>query len=398
MLSYEDALAKTLDGVAPLEPERIPLVLGAGRVLAETVVAERALPEFDHSAMDGYAVDSGSFPEGTPASLLVVGESRAGAPPGLLAPRSACRIFTGAPIPKGADAVVMQEDTARDGDRVRIDVRPRAGANVRRAGEDLARGTIAFEPGTRLSPYKLGLLAALGRSSILVGRRPRVTILCTGDELLAPGEVGPPGSIPESNGVVVAALAAQAGASPELAPLMKDSPDRLKTALGRLLATNDLVVTIGGVSVGDYDFVKQALLEAGGRVDYHKVAIKPGKPLLSGRAGQSRLLGLPGNPTSAAVTFTLFGIPLIRKLQGDQRSEHRFEKRALASDFRQRAGRRGFYACRLDGDSAAPLGHQASGAPTVAAFGDGLFTLAANVEHAPAGSQVDTLPFSGLGF
>src|SRR5450432_1934809 len=223
MLPFDDALRLILESAPALGSERIALGLGAGRVLAEELVAHTPLPTFDYSAMDGYAVASEAFSGDGPWVFPVRGESRAGAPPSALAPGSVARIFTGAPIPASADAVVMQEDVTRDDDTARFAEHPRAGAHIRRRGEDLAEGASALARGTRLNAFQLGLAAALDLSELLVARRPRVTILCTGEELRTPGSAAKPGSIPESNGPALAALVASAGGIAELAPRVGDT-------------------------------------------------------------------------------------------------------------------------------------------------------------------------------
>src|SRR5450432_2554390 len=223
MLPFDDALRLILESAPALGSERIALGLGAGRVLAEELIAHTPLPTFDYSAMDGYAVASPGFEGSGPWALPVRGESRAGAPAPALVSGSVCRIFTGAPIPEGADAVVMQEEVTRDGETARLVERPRPGAHIRRRGDDLAAGANALARGTRLNAFQLGLAAALDHSELLVARRPRVTILCTGEELRTPGSAAKPGSIPESNGPALAALVASAGGIAELAPRVGDT-------------------------------------------------------------------------------------------------------------------------------------------------------------------------------
>ena len=316
-MTFEEARARLLTGVDRLPSERAPLGQCAGRVLAEDLVANGPLPGFDHSAMDGYAVAVGDLTSDPPYALPVTGESSAGraAPP--LAPGTACRIFTGAPMPERADGVVMQEHVAREGNGIHMKSRPRRGQNVRFAGEDLARGAVAIAVGARLSAGALALVAMLDRAEIVVVRPPRVTILCTGDELRAPGSGARPATLPESNSPALAALARQAGAVVRVAPITGDDPGTLDGAIRDALDGADVLVTVGGVSVGDHDLVRPALARAGVSLDFWRVAIKPGKPLAVGRRGPTHVLGLPGNPASALVTFALFGAPLLRSLQGD---------------------------------------------------------------------------------
>ena len=297
----------------------MPLGDGPGRVLADDLVAREPLPPFDHSAMDGYAIATADLGEQGPWTLRVAGESRAGreAPP--LGAATACRIFTGAPIPPRADCVIMQEHVTRVGDDLSFATRPAARQHVRRAGEDLERGAIAIRAGTRLTPGAIALAAMLDRAELVVARRPRVTILCTGDELRAPGVERFAASIPESNSAALAAFARQAGASVRIAPIVGDEPSATQQAIERALDGTDVLLTVGGVSVGDHDVVRAALERAGVTLDFWRVAIKPGKPLAVGRGATAHVLGLPGNPASALVTFVMFGMPLLRSMQGDAR-------------------------------------------------------------------------------
>jgi molybdopterin molybdotransferase len=322
MLSFDEARRQLLSRAFVVSSERVPIGDAAGRVLASDVVAREPLPGFDYSAMDGYAVATADFeagPTGSAWLLPVVGESAAGKGLDALAPRSACRIFTGAPLPANADAVVMQEHVRREGDGIVIDARPKPGQNVRRAGEDVARGAVALAAGDRMGAGAIALAAMLDRAELVVARRPRITILCTGDELRAPGDEPRPGSVPESNSAPVAALARQAGAVVRVAPIAGDDLRATQEAIEEALDATDVLVTIGGVSVGDHDVVRPALERAGVSLDFWKVAIKPGKPLVVGTRDRVVVLGLPGNPASAIVTFAVFGAPLVRVLQGDRR-------------------------------------------------------------------------------
>jgi molybdopterin molybdotransferase len=372
MLSFDEALARVLAEVPKMDSENVALSLALGRVLAETVVTASDLPPFDASAMDGYALSSARLTGEPPWELDVVGESRTGRAAPTLAAGTACRIFTGAQVPPGADAVVMQEDVERIANTARFRVRPKAGQHVRRAGEDLTRGAVALEAGTRIGPYQLGLLAAADRAEVAVARRPRVGILCTGDELRPPGSRARPASIPESNSVVLDALARSAGAVTTPSDAAPDDALATRDRLTALLDVSDVVITVGGVSVGDHDVVRPALEAAGARLDFYKVAIKPGKPLTLGRRGRTIILGLPGNPVSAQVTFTLFALPLLRKMQGDQRSLPPKRRFRLGGAIRQSPGRRGFYAASVAGDTAVPLARQSSGSTVSLAHADAL--------------------------
>jgi molybdopterin molybdotransferase len=316
--------------------------------------------------------------------------------PAPLTPGSVCRIFTGAPIPEGADAVVMQEDVTRTGDSARFASRPAPGAHIRRRGEDLKQGACALARGTRLNPIQLGLAAAVDRGELLVARRPRVTILCTGEELRVPGSPALPGTIPESNGPALAALVQAAGGLPTLAPRTGDSLEETERALRAALRGSDLLLTVGGVSVGEHDLVRAALANVGCELEFWKVQIKPGKPLAFGRFGDTRILGLPGNPVSAQLTFALFGMPLVRAMQGDRRPVPVRSRVRLKSELRQKPGRTGFYRAVLDGDLATPANNQASGSSASLAYADGLLIVPADSSGYGAGESVEMVRLAEL--
>jgi molybdopterin molybdotransferase len=398
MLSLEEARARWLTALPALAPERAAIGDAAGRVLAADLVADRPLPPFDYSAMDGYAVAASDCTGDGPWTLPVEATSRAGGAAPRLAPGTACRILTGAPIPPGADAVLMQENVAREGQAIAFSAKPKAGQHIRRAGEDLATGAVALRAGTRLRPGAIALAAMLGRSELVVVRRPVVTFLCTGDELVAPGDPPRPGSIPESNGAPLAALAEQAGASVRIAPIVADDEDATRRAVVDALAGTDVLVTVGGVSVGDHDHVRPALEGAGVALDFWKVAIKPGKPIAVGRRGAQYVLGLPGNPASALVTFVVFGAPLIRGLQGDHAPSPTLLPAELAAGRKRSPDRIEFVRATLaarDGRLIATAhDNQASGAATSLAASDGLVVVPAGEGPIAAGAKVDFLRWS----
>jgi len=396
MLPFADALQRIIESAPLMASERVDLALGIGRVLAEDLMAGAALPGFDYSAMDGYAVALSAFTGAGPWSLPVRGESRAGALAAPLVPNHACRIFTGAPLPEGANAVVMQEDVTRTDDVATFVVAPPLGAHIRRRGEDLAQGALALGKGTRLTPFQIGLAAAVDRSELLVARRPRVAILCTGEELRSPGSPATPGSIPDSNGPSLAAMVAAAGAIPVLAPRTGDTLAATEAALRGALRSCDLLLTVGGVSVGEHDLVRAALANVGAELEFWKVKIRPGKPLAFGRHGETLILGLPGNPVSAQITFALFGMPLLRAMQGDRNPIPARGRARLQNALRQNPGRTGFYRAQLQGDLAIAASNQASGSAASLAHADALLILPAESTGLAAGESVELIRLADL--
>ena len=312
MISVAEALAHCLALAPDLPEQQVPLRQAAGRWLASPVLARRDQPPFDASAMDGYAV------QGDPAPgecFTVIGEAGAGHSfDGAIAAGQALRIFTGAPVPAGATRVVIQEDVDREGDRITLKPGADVARHIRPRGQDFAGG-FALPP-RRLRPADLGLLAAMNLASVPVRRRPVVAILPTGDELVQPGENPRPDQIPSSNGVMLAAIAQSEGAEVRLLPIARDRLDEMQALLA-LAMEADLVVTIGGASVGDHDLVAKAATGLGLQRNFWKIAMRPGKPLMAGRMGNTVLLGLPGNPVSAFVCAQLFLRPMLRAMQGD---------------------------------------------------------------------------------
>ncbi len=400
MLPFDEARARLLDGVAVVPSERVSLWQAAGRVLAEDLRAVTPLPPFAASAMDGYAVALDSLVGDGPWQLPVSGESRAGSPPDALPSGTSLRIFTGAPLPPGADTVIMQEVVERAGDVVTLRTRPRRGEHVRGAGEDLAADAVGLERGSRLGPAQLSLAAMLDRAEVVVARRPRVVILATGNELRRPGSAPSPATIPESNAPGLAALALQAGADVSLAPPCTDDAAATTAAITEALRGADLVVTIGGVSVGDHDVVRPSLERAGVSLDFWRVAIKPGKPLAVGRRGDTRVLGLPGNPVSALVTFSLFGLPLLRAMQGDRRPLPTPIRLPLGQRITRQPGRLEFVRAaiepRASGVHVVPLRNQASGAMVSLARCDALAVLPLDATELAEGTPIDTLRLGDL--
>jgi len=395
MLSFDEARALLLAGVERVGLERVTLEVAAGRVLAGNLVARRSLPPFDYSAMDGYALAAADLAGEPPWTLPVRGESSAGADAGPLQPGCACRIFTGAAVPEGADTIVMQENVDRDGDAVVIRRPPTRGQNIRPTGEDIRCGVVALSAGMRLSAGAVALGAMLDVAEIVVTRRPRVTIVCTGNELRIPGRKGAAATIPESNSAALAILARQAGAEVTIAPIVRDDAGEVEGALNQALEVSDVVVTVGGVSVGDHDVVRPSLEKVGVRIAFWGVAIKPGKPLVLGVRGAARVVGLPGNPASALVTFALFGVPLLRALQGDARPFAAPLKARLSAPRKRGPERMEFVRARLqigaDGLLAVADDNQASGAATSLATSDGMAFIPPGTQALEAGTLVDFL-------
>jgi molybdopterin molybdotransferase len=403
MLEFDAARQRVLDSGSPLPAERVELAQALGRVLREDLATSGPLPPFDYSAMDGYCLATGDLAGAPPYELPVTGESRTGhaCPP--FTRGAAMRIFTGAKVPAGADCVVIQENTERVEDRVRILNMPRPGEHIRNRGEDLAAGQVALRNGTRLGPFQLGLAAALDRGTLLVSRRPRVVVLATGDELRAPGSTGAAETIPESNSVTVAALSTLAGATVETGLRLGDDLERTTEVLLSAFDRADVVITIGGMSVGDHDLVRPALARAGVELDFWKVAIQPGKPFAFGRkkagsavAGAPRaqdgfVLGLPGNPVSAQLTFLLFGLPLLRALQGDRAPLPATFSVELAEPLTRKPGRLGVYRARLEGQRARITGNQSSGATTSLASADVLLFVEAEASELAAGTVLTAI-------
>jgi molybdopterin molybdotransferase len=317
LIPVEEALAKLLGGAAPLAAEKVPLDHAIGRVLAADIKALRPQPPFDVSAMDGYAARAASLVSGN--ALKLAGESAAGHPyANEVKSGEAVRIFTGAVVPKGADVVVEQEVAARDGDTVTLKAHP-AGKNVRTAGHDFREGEVLLTKGHRMNARSLGLAAAADHPTLDCAMRPRVALLATGDELVMPGAGGAPDRVVVSNPYTVRALAESEGAAVVESDVLKDRVEVIVDAIGRVRANGaDVVVTMGGASVGDHDLIRPALEKIGAEISFHRIAFRPGKPTLSAKIGKTHILGLPGNPVSAFVCAFVFLAPLLRKMQGHE--------------------------------------------------------------------------------
>lgn len=326
----------------PLGEEEVHLTEAAGRHVARAVVARADAPPFDNSAMDGYAVraaDVASAGQGTPVRLPLRGESRAGGQPaGPLEPGTACRVFTGAPMPAGADAVVIQEDTERHGDEVEIREASPTGRHVRAQGSDVRHGARLLQAGDRIWPGEIGLLASQNIARVHVFRRPEVAILSTGDELRMLGDDLEPGTIINSNVYVLSEMLRALGAIPVALPAAPDTLPGIEASLRKALEA-DVVITTGGVSVGAYDFVQEAFKNVGIEPGFWKVRVKPGKPFAFARYGDKPVLGVPGNPISAMIAFEVLIAPCLRKMLGDPQPHPQPVVARLREPYRRRPGR-----------------------------------------------------------
>ena len=321
LLSVTDARSKILAALHMTPSETVPLSQGLGRVLAKDVIACRTQPPADLSAMDGYAVRAADVAS-IPARLKIIGEAPAGgAYDGALGAQETVRIFTGAPLPRGADAIVIQEDTARDGDHVIVNEEARAGDHVRVTGLDFRTGDSGVLHGTRLVPADIALAAAMNVSELTVSRRPVIAFFSTGDELVRPGETLGPNQIVSANNDGLAALIAEAGGEPLDLGIARDEEAHIRETAERALKA-DMLVTLGGASVGDHDLVQSALTPDGLDIEFWRIAMRPGKPLMFGALGELPMLGLPGNPVSALVCATLFLKPAILRMQGANPGPH----------------------------------------------------------------------------
>src|SRR5712671_6384491 len=315
MISVEEALARLLAPLEALPPEQVSVADAVGRVLAEDVAARRTQPPFAVFAVAVYEIRADDVAK-VPASLRIVAEIPAGAGyGGTIGAGEAARIFTGAPLPAGADAIVIQEDTERDGDKVEVREGAAKGRYVRRAGLDFAEGEVLLQAGRRLTPRDIGLAAAMNRPWLFVHRRPRVGILSTGDEIVMPGDPIGPHQIVSSNALSLAAFVTACGGIPVLVGNAPDDPEALRRFAAAARGV-DLLVSTGGVSVGEHDLVRGVLSEDGLDIDFWEIAMRPGKPLMVGRYRGTPMLGLPGNPVSTLVCSLLFLKPAINRLSG----------------------------------------------------------------------------------
>ena len=396
LLSVEEALQHILDGVTPTEPESVAIGQARGRVLAQPLHARVTQPPFNSSAMDGYAVRIADVAQ-LPATLAVIGEAAAGHPfSGTVGKGQAVRIFTGAPVPEGADGIVIQENTDRDGASVVVREGTVEMGHIRTRGFDFRESDTLLDAGRRLGPREISLAAAMGHGQVAVRRRPAVAILSTGDELVPPGSRLGPGQITASNHLGIAALAETAGAAPQQLGIARDTRADLDAHFARAHGA-DVIVTSGGASVGDHDLVGPVLQDRGMTLAFWKIAMRPGKPLMFGRLGQSRVLGLPGNPVSSLICTRLFLLPLIRALLG-QPANSETPIQARLSVPLEANGPRAHYMRAVsrpgpDGLAlVAPVRSQDSSLLAPLAEADCLLVRAPRAPAAPAGSLVPILP------
>ena len=385
LLTIDEARALVLGAVTPLDAEELTIAAALGRVLAEDVTAAHDVPSFANSAMDGFAVRSG--PAGR--DLAIVGESRAGTPAEVpVGDGEAVRISTGAAMPDGADAILPVEDADDGGTTVTPRVDLPAGHHVREPGEDLRGGEVVLRAGTVLGAAELGLAVEAGRATLRCGRRPRVAVLATGDELVAPGQPLRHGQLHNSNAVTLAALAVRAGADLAGATQVRDDAAATRGAIERALDGADVLLLTGGVSVGPHDHVKPALAALGVEEVFWRVALRPGKPLWFGRRGAQLVFGLPGNPVSAMVCFMLFARPALAALQGAPAPPPR-ARAVLGAPVARQRGRDEAVRVRLDDGRALPTGQQGSHQLHSMLGADALAIVPRGDGEAPAGTEVE---------
>ena len=399
MISADQALDAILEAAAPLEPRELELIEALGRTLAEDVAADVDLPAAANSAVDGYAViaaDSAGAAE-RPVRLRLLERVAAGSVPTQTVVRgTASKVLTGAVIPPGADAMVMVEHSEESEGAVSIRREARPGDFIRAAGEELRAGEIALRRGRVLRPTELGLLASVGRSRVRAIPPPRVAILVTGDELIEPDQPLAPGKVRNSNLPTLVALVAEAGAMPLALEVGRDRRDQLAALIARGLEQADVLLTTGGVSMGDFDLIQHLLPEAGVDTRFHGVNIKPGKPLFFGARGRQLAFGLPGNPVSAVVCFEVFVRPALRRLMGIEPALRPTTSARLETAIKKADGKRHFLrvTLRCDGGEllARPTGPQGSHLISSVARADGLLIFPEAARELGAGERAEVLP------
>ena len=378
MVTEQDALSAILTAIRPLDTEEVPLFEAGDRILAETISAHISLPRFDNSTMDGYAVRAADAVNG--GVLRVLGEQAAGPDLGLkVEAGTAVRVYTGAPIPIGANAVVMQEDCDRQGDQLTIRESAAPGEFIRVRGGDLCEGQKIAEAGAHLNGPLLATLASQGRDRLRVFRRPKVAVLATGSELKTPGTPLGPGEIYETNRVMLQESIRGCGAIPRLFDPVADREEAHLHAL-QDATSDDAIVIAGGVSVGERDLVKSTLKKLGGEIELWRVAVRPGKPFLFGRLKDSRIFGLPGNPVSAYVTFALFVRPALLAMQGWRGASMTTTKAVVAKSVTNQGERPHYLRGRLEAGRFTPFDHQESHALFALSRANALLRIGAREE------------------
>ncbi len=391
MISVDEALARIFALIDPVGTEQVDLRSASGRVLRTPVIARRDQPPHAMSAMDGYAVRSVDTSPG--ASLRVAGEAAAGhGPPQTLSPGQAIRIFTGAPVPAGADRVVIQEDVTRTDDQITIAENADPGPYIRPAGGDFAAGW-QFDAPRRLGPADLSLIAAMNVGRIEVSGRPRVALLATGDELRPPGSDLGPGQIVASNGIGLAAMLEREGAEVQILPLAPDDETAIAARFD-LAQDADLIVTIGGASVGDHDLVRKVGQNRGLELSFDKVAMRPGKPTFAGRMGTSRVIGVPGNPVSALVCCQIFVLPALRAMLGLPQEQAQRQQIRLAAPIPANGPREHYMRAVIGPGGIRPADRQDSSLLTVLASADALLRRPPKAPAAETGTLVDYVPLA----
>ncbi len=390
LLPVEQAQDRLLALCAPLASEKVALSESLGRYLSNDIIAERDQPTAALSAMDGYAIRFDDLP----GPWTIAGEVAAGAAPErAVQAGEAARIFTGAMLPAGADTVVVQEDVAAEGNNLTLtgDGPGTRGRHIRDRAADFAIGARLLAAGSRLTPGAIATAAMGGAGQLTIGSRPRVAIVTTGDELVQPGRPLAPGQIPDSNSVMLAAMLSGETATPVLPHHIRDDRATLAKVLKELARRHDVIVTVGGASVGDHDHVRGALEDAGGRLDFWRIAMRPGKPLIAGMIGDTVLLGLPGNPSSAFVTATLFLLPLVRHLAGARDPLPEIQKAPLATALPAGDRRRDYLRARLENGLLTPLIGQESGRTLPLAAANALLIREIGAPPRDAGATADYL-------
>lgn len=395
-ISVVEARETILESIRPMGAERVPVSESLGRVLAENVDSRWNLPPLDNSAMDGFAVRSADLEQAStehPVLLRVLEDVRAGQLPSeSLVAGTAIRIMTGAPMPEGADAVVKVEDTVSEGESVSFSAPVQPGEHVRKAGEDVATGARVLLEGTVMTPAVIAMAASLGRASVRVVQRPRVAVLCTGDELIEVDGERRGGRFVASNLYSLEAQVRECGATPVVLGIARD---RVESIERKLLEASgcDVIVSTGGVSVGDYDLVKEVLERIGTEMVLWRVAMKPGHPLAFGRLNDKPVFGLPGNPVSAMVSFEQFVRPALLRMMGHQRIARPVVRARLEEPLKQKPGRTGFMRAVVslsnDGFSVRTTGHQSSGMLGSMVAANALLVMPAEVSALEAGELVD---------